>query len=65
MNYQELQRAKEQFPLRSLEKDYSAIYKRRAEFVRKFNRNKIASMTLDEYVIGKEKKDTFCQHSPF
>jgi hypothetical protein len=60
MNYQELQRAKEQFPLRSLEKDYSAIYKRRAEFVRKFNRNKIASMTLDEYVIGKEKKDTFC-----
>lgn len=60
MNYQELQEAKQTFRLHTLEKDYKPFYKERKEFVRRFNPKKIASMTIDEYVEGKQSKNSFC-----
>jgi hypothetical protein len=60
MNYQELQEAKQTFRLHALEKEFKPLYKARTEFVRRFNPAKIASMTLDEYVEGKQSKSSFC-----
>lgn len=60
MNYQELQEAKQTFRLHALEKDYKPFFKERKEFVRRFNPAKIASMTIDEYVEGKQSKNSFC-----
>ncbi len=60
MNYQELQEAKQTFRLHTLEKDYKPFYKDRKEFVRRFSPKKIASMTIDEYVEGKQSKNSFC-----
>jgi len=60
MNYQELQEAKQTFRLKALEKEYKGLYRLRDKFVRKFNRKKIATMTIDEYVEGKQDTDSFC-----
>ena len=60
MNYQELQEAKQTFRIHSLEKEYKSLFKVREEFVRKFNPAKIAAMTIDEYVQGKQSKTSFC-----
>ena len=60
MNYQELQEAKQTFRIYSLEKDYKTVYKAREDFVRRFNPQKINSMTIEEYVIGKQSKTSFC-----
>lgn len=60
MNYQELLEAKQTFRLHALEKDYKPFFKDRKEFVRRFNPAKIASMTIDEYVEGKQSKNSFC-----
>lgn len=60
MNYQELQEAKQTFRLHVLEKEMKPLFKAREVFVRKFNPPKIASMTIDEYVQGKQSKTSFC-----
>ena len=60
MNYQELQEAKQTFRIHTLEKDYKSLFKIRDEFVRKYNPAKIAVMTIDEYVQGKQSKTSFC-----
>ncbi len=60
MNYQELQEAKQTFRIYTLEKDYKTVNKARKDFVRRFNPNKINSMTIEEYVIGKQSKTSFC-----
>ena len=60
MNYQELQEAKQTFRLHALEKEMKPLFKAREDFVRTFNPKKIASMTIDEYVQGKQSKTSFC-----
>ena len=60
MNYQELQQAKQTFRIHTLEKEYKSLFKIRDEFVRKYNPAKIAAMTIDEYVQGKQSKTSFC-----
>lgn len=60
MNYQELQEAKQTFRIHTLEKEYKSLFKIRDEFVHKYNPSKIASMTIDEYVQGKQSKTSFC-----
>ena len=60
MNYQELQEAKQTFRIHYLEKEYKTLFKIRDEFVRKYNPKKIAAMTIDEYVQGKQSKTSFC-----
>ena len=60
MNYQELQEAKQTFRIHTLEKEYKSLFKIRDEFVRKYNYKKIAAMTIDEYVQGKQSKTSFC-----
>ena len=56
MNYLELQEAKQTFRIHTLEKEYKSLFKIRDEFVRKYNPAKIATMTIDEYVLGKQSK---------
>ena len=60
MNYQELQEAKQTFRLYTLEKKYKPLFKAREDFVQKFSPAKIASMKIDEYVIGRQSKTSFC-----
>ena len=60
MNYQELQEAKQTFRLHALEKEMKPLFKAREDFVHRFNPKKIASMTIDEYVQGKQSKTSFC-----
>lgn len=60
MNYQELQEAKQTFRIHALEKEYKGLFKIRDEFVRKYSPAKIAAMTIDEYVQGKQSKTSFC-----
>ena len=60
MNYQELQEAKQTFRIHTLEKEYKSLFKIRDEFVRKYNTAKIAAMSIDEYVQGKQSKTSFC-----
>ena len=60
MNYQELQEAKQTFRLYSLEKKYKPLFKVREDFVQRFSPVKIASMKIDDYVIGRQSKTSFC-----
>lgn len=60
MNYQELQEAKQTFRIVTIEKEYQHLFKERRDFVRKFNPAKIASMSIDEYIEGKQSKTSFC-----
>ena len=60
MNYLELKEAKQTFRIHTIEKEYKDLFKIRNEFVRKYNPAKIASMTIDEYVQGKQSKTSFC-----
>lgn len=60
MNYQELQEAKQTFRLFTLEKKYKPLFKAREDFVQKYSPAKIASMKIDDYVIGKQSKTSFC-----
>lgn len=61
MDVQTFNQAKMQFPLQYEENWFAPIEEKRKEFVGYFTREKIASMTLDEYVFGKQIKDNnFC-----
>ena len=60
MNYQELKEAKQSFRIYTLEKEYQSLYKLRKDFVHRFTPEKIASMSIDEYVVGKQSKKSFC-----
>ena len=61
MDVQGFIRAKAQFPLEYEEKAFRSLEERRKAFVGYFTPNKIANMTIDEYVEGKGQKDNnFC-----
>ena len=60
MNYQELQEAKETFRLQNVRKEFKALDKLRREFVMKFSPMRIQTMSIDDFVIGLGRKDTFC-----
>lgn len=61
MDIQGFNVAKAQFPLQYEENFFSPIEEKRRDFVAYFNREKIANMTLDEYVMGKQiKNHNFC-----
>ncbi len=61
MNKQDFDLAKQKFDLRIKDKskERKKLYKLRSSFTEKFSINKISSMSVDEYVIGKG-KDTYC-----
>ena len=60
MNYTDFQRAKETFRYYSLEKERQEYYRAREAFVEYFTLKRIARLSLDEYVIGKGDKSSFC-----
>ena len=60
MNYQELQEAKQTFRLYTIEKKCKPLFKAREAFVQKFSPSKIASMKIEDYVIGRQSKTSFC-----
>lgn len=60
MNYLELQKAKETYRYVSIEKERQEYYRAREAFVEVFTIKRIAKMTLDEYVIGRGDKSSFC-----
>lgn len=60
MNYTDFQRAKETFRYYSIEKERQEYYRARESFVEYFTLKRIAKMSLDEYVIGKGDKSSFC-----
>ena len=60
MNYLELQKAKETYRYVSIEKERQEYYKAREAFVEDFTLKRIAMMSLDEYVIGRGDKSSFC-----
>ena len=61
MDIQAFNKAKTLFPLQYEENWFAPIEEKRKEFVAYFTREKIANMTLDEYVIGKQiKENNFC-----
>lgn len=60
MNYTDFQRAKETFRYVTIEKTYQEHYRNREAFVNHFTIERIPKMTLDEYVIGKGLKTSFC-----
>ena len=62
MNYQELQEAKQTFRLHAIEKDMKPLFKVREDFVRRFSPAKIASMKIDDYVIGRQSKISFAMN---
>jgi hypothetical protein len=60
MNYQEFDKAKQTFNIQSISNYVKENEQLRDEFVRYFTPQKIASMTIDEYVIGLQNKESFC-----
>ena len=60
MNYHELKRAKETFPIHRYEKEYQKLESARLNFITKFSISNLKTMTIDQYVIGKQDKDSFC-----
>jgi hypothetical protein len=43
-----------------LKKNFKKLERLRSEFVTRFNYNKIKNLSIDNYVVGHGKKDTFC-----
>lgn len=60
MNYTELQDAISRFSVEDNLNERKPLYALRNEFVKNFSRAKIERMTIDDYVEGKSRKDTFC-----
>lgn len=60
MNFQDFQRAKETFPIYEYEKEFRNLEILRLQFTRKFSLKKLESMTIDQFVIGKQRSDSFC-----
>ena len=60
MDVQKFKKAKETFNLFSTEREAYKMIKLREEFVTYFSIDKIKSMTIEEYVIGLQNKESFC-----
>lgn len=60
MNSRDLQRAKETFRYVTIEKTQQEHYRKREAFVNHFTIENISKMTLDQYIIGKGFKSSFC-----
>lgn len=60
MNYTELQDAIARYSVEDNLKERKPLYAVRNKFVKDFSRARIERMAIDEYVIGKSRKDTFC-----
>ena len=60
MNYQELKRAKETFPLHRYEKEFKELEAIRLVFVRQFSKKALENMTIDQFVEGKGDPNSFC-----
>ena len=60
MNYTELQDAIARYSVEESLKERKPLYAVRNKFVKDFSKARIERMTIDEYVIGKSRKDTFC-----
>ena len=60
MNYTDIQEAISRFSVEEQIKERKPLYACRNEFVKNFSRAKIAKMTIDDYVEGKSRKNTFC-----
>lgn len=60
MNYTELQDAIARFSIEDTLKGRKPLYTIRNQFVKDFSRSRIENMTIDDYVEGKNRKDTFC-----
>ena len=60
INYQDLKRAKETFPIHRYEKEYKELESIRLAFVRQFSKQEIANLTIDQFVEGKGDPASFC-----
>ena len=60
MNYHELQEAKATFDLTNAEKLEKRNDILRRDFVKYYTIKRIAAMTIDDYVVGKQSKSSFC-----
>lgn len=60
MNYSELQDAIARYSVEDSLKERKPLYAVRNKFVKDFSKARIAQMTIDDYVEGKSRKDTFC-----
>lgn len=60
MNYTELQDAIARFSVEDNLKERKPLYTIRNKFIKDFSPARIERMTIDDYVEGKSRKDTFC-----
>lgn len=60
MNYTELQDAIDRYSVEDSLKERKPLYAIRNKFVKDFSPARIERMTIDDYVEGKSRKDTFC-----
>ena len=60
MNYTELQDAIARYSVEDSLKERKPLYAVRNKFVKDFSPARIEKMTIDDYVEGKSRKDTFC-----
>lgn len=60
MNPRDFQEAKATFQYTRIFDERKQFHKLRKEFIKKFTVDKISRMKLDEYVQGKQNKDSFC-----
>jgi hypothetical protein len=62
MNIEQLRHNQKSFEgkRQDLKKEYKKLKKLRSEFVKRFNYDKIIDMSIEKYVVGHGRKDTFC-----
>lgn len=60
MNYQDFQEAKATFQYTRIFNERKPFHKLRKDFVKKFTIDKISKMKLDDYIQGKQNKESFC-----
>lgn len=60
MNYQDLKSAKETFPLHRYEKKHKELEAVRLAFVRRFSKQALMDMIIDDFIEGKGNPNTFC-----
>lgn len=60
MGKSQLEKAKETFNLQAIAESINKSIRLREEFVAYFSPRKLASLTIEEYVIGRQNKESFC-----
>lgn len=60
MNFTELQEAKSRFSVEEILKERKPLYAARNRFVKAFSRERIAKLSIDEFIEGKRDTETFC-----